>query len=699
MAPKGKQGGRADDLKQEEILQAIVIADSFNVRFGPVTDKKPRALLPLVNTAMIDYVLNFLEVQGVQQAFVFCCHHADQIRVHLANSRWSEDGLSPMSVKTVLADGCRSVGDALREIDSRSLTRSDFFLLSCDTIANVNLKKMMAEHKSRREEIKSAVMTMNCMKMPAKSKHRCYEDNIILGMEPKRLQICYYEKLTLDRKIRIPKDLQDNGKDVVIHEDLMDCQLYVCSPTVLHLFTDNFDYGSIEDFVHGILINEEILGHSVHVNILKNEYCLRVTNPYMYDIISRDIIRHRTHPVTPLHRIGRNPDELNCHWPHVHLSKGHKISRGVKLRQCLVIGSGTVIQDDADITNCVIGRNCKIGKNVKLNGSYVWDNVTIEDGCIVNGSIVCSGVTIFERTEVQPQTILSWNVKVGPDVKLEPNLRLKDAPKIDPFADPDDVQIPDVTPEYGLKSKAFIFTGGLDDEDEDAQEDIDTDWGETLLCGKEGTVDDDSGSLEPAPTLELVDDEDVQAQEEETEEEDDEYEQFYKEVVATLKRAAAEKVSSENVILETNSLKHAYNIAIAEVYQSVLRALLEIPFLGNPGVPEKQLVAATLRHVAGYKGLLSNYIKKRNEQLDCLHTIEEFVIEHEPALCILTPVVQYLYQEDLLAEEVILEWYEAQIDDDDEEEDEEEREQHLRVRNKIKAFVTWLKEADEESDD
>ena len=40
MAPKNK--ARNEDLKQEEILQAVVVADSFNVRFGPVTRQKPR---------------------------------------------------------------------------------------------------------------------------------------------------------------------------------------------------------------------------------------------------------------------------------------------------------------------------------------------------------------------------------------------------------------------------------------------------------------------------------------------------------------------------------------------------------------------------------------------------------------------------------------------------------------------------------
>jgi hypothetical protein len=40
MAPKAK--GRGTDLKQEDVLQAVVIADSFNVRFAPITQKKPR---------------------------------------------------------------------------------------------------------------------------------------------------------------------------------------------------------------------------------------------------------------------------------------------------------------------------------------------------------------------------------------------------------------------------------------------------------------------------------------------------------------------------------------------------------------------------------------------------------------------------------------------------------------------------------
>merc|ERR1711884_211153 len=115
MASKKKNSQR-EDFKQEDILQAIVIADSFNVRFAPITENKPRALLPLANTALLDYTLEFLCSSGIQQIIVFCCIHADQIKAHLKSSKWTSN-TSPCEISTITSEDCLSVGDALRDID------------------------------------------------------------------------------------------------------------------------------------------------------------------------------------------------------------------------------------------------------------------------------------------------------------------------------------------------------------------------------------------------------------------------------------------------------------------------------------------------------------------------------------------------------------------------------------------------------
>lgn len=80
MSSKGKGKKGAEKWDVEDVIQAVVIADSFNFRFLPITIENPRALLPLVNRPLIDYTVEFLAVAGVQEIFVFCCAHAEKSR-------------------------------------------------------------------------------------------------------------------------------------------------------------------------------------------------------------------------------------------------------------------------------------------------------------------------------------------------------------------------------------------------------------------------------------------------------------------------------------------------------------------------------------------------------------------------------------------------------------------------------------------
>lgn len=66
----GKKGGGAsqdEDVKRDQKLQAILLADSFAKAFRPVTWEKPKVLLPLVNVPMLDLTLEFLSLNGVEE--------------------------------------------------------------------------------------------------------------------------------------------------------------------------------------------------------------------------------------------------------------------------------------------------------------------------------------------------------------------------------------------------------------------------------------------------------------------------------------------------------------------------------------------------------------------------------------------------------------------------------------------------------
>lgn len=51
---------------------------------------------------------------------------------------------------------------------------------------------------------------------------------------------------------------------------------------------------------------------------------------------------------------------------------------------------------------------------------------------------------------------------------------------------------------------------------------------------------------------------------------------FFKEVLESLQRGIEENIKPENLILEINSSKHAYNVTITDVIELTVRALLTI---------------------------------------------------------------------------------------------------------------------------
>ena len=65
-----KSGGGGfdnEDMKRDQKLQAILLADSFARTFRPITWESPKVLLPLVNVPMLEYTIEFLAQNGVEE--------------------------------------------------------------------------------------------------------------------------------------------------------------------------------------------------------------------------------------------------------------------------------------------------------------------------------------------------------------------------------------------------------------------------------------------------------------------------------------------------------------------------------------------------------------------------------------------------------------------------------------------------------
>lgn len=644
--------GRRDASSARVPLQAVLLADSFAQKLRPLTLERPKALLPIADAPMIDYALEWLAMAGVEEVYVFCCAHAKQIERHLEDRKWSTPSFQ---VKTVVSTSCLSVGEALRIVDQRNVIRSDFILLSSDVVSNVDIKEAIQAHKRRREADKLAIMTMVTRKASDRHRrHRLGCNGLTVAMDPEDGRLLAYQEGTLRgaEAMRLYPSITEGRNCVQVCTDLLDCQIDICAPEVLMLFTDNFDYQQLRrDFVCGVLSEEE-LGNKIYVHELERGYATQVLNLRTYDAVSRDIIERWTHPLVPdsnwllsqsmlFSRKGTNGIEdavVKMFRGNVYKAETVKVDHAATVGPSCYIGSRSNIGAGTTIAHSVIGKNCKIGEKCKLEGCYLFDNCTIGDEVTVLRSILADNVTVHAGATVQPGCVLSFGVVIGKSHKVPSYTRLSLLQPVEPEGGSEDEL------EYTRKgSCATLSVGsatesdGWDEEDTGELAELkpssaalkaahaaalrepsslkeELQWDVSLVGQGAGwkwelsTGAEESYSIAPPPVNELEDasdeDESILDGEETFDFADmegdtldgldqgvDNMELFFrKEVTETFLRCVKEKFDQTNAVIELNALKIAEDRTFADCARYVLITILQLN-LPAPTIISQQYIS------------------------------------------------------------------------------------------------------------
>ena len=173
------------------------------------------------------------------------------IQKYVKNSHWD----SIISIKVIISPGCRSAGDALREIDTLNLIRSDpFVFVDGNVIGNVNLKELIAYHKLKRKEDMNCVMTMIFKRIRENSNTAAVTEDLTLVMN--RSGQLFYFNDSLTDPIKLSGALFAEQEDLMIKYNLLDSGIAICTPEFLLQFSDNFDYQDIrKDFIQNEVAN------------------------------------------------------------------------------------------------------------------------------------------------------------------------------------------------------------------------------------------------------------------------------------------------------------------------------------------------------------------------------------------------------------------------------------------------------------
>ncbi|KAI9745965.1 MAG: hypothetical protein M1818_000646 [Claussenomyces sp. TS43310] len=703
---KGRAAGGKKGIEEEreESLQAVVLADSFETRFNPFTLEKPRCLLPLANTPLIEYTLEFLAMSGVSEIYIYCGAHTEDVEDYLNTSRWhpSQDA-SPFSTLEILKSTARSVGDALRDIDNRGLITGDFLLVNGDLVSNLQIDAVLSAHRARRMADKNAIMTL-VLREGGLGAHRTKSHGVTPAfiIDPTKKRCLHYEEmhpLQANKYLNIDPELLSEHAEMDIRTDLIDCGIDICTPDVLALWSESFDYEvPRRHFLHGVLKDYELNGKTIHTEIIKDHYAARASNLQNYDAVSKDVLGRWTYPLVPDSNLVHGQSYKYARGGHCK-EDGVILARSCKVGRKTVLGKNTSIGDGSKISSSIVGRGCQIGKNVTIEDSYIWDNVTVADGSTISHAVIANEAFIGKDCRILPGALISFNVRVADDTTVKEGIRITRAKRRrsdvdgEPFS-----RVPAEPNIVGASGEGYEFRDSDDEAEDDetllqssliystAHLNISSESISTISSSVSGPSQEHGERSRLSSFTGSISDEEGGAGTGDS---------FVKDAVADVFKTLSENGDFDNTRVEFTSLRLSNNATDHHMHRAIAIGFTKrIAQLVEGGTEPSKAVSQTLG-MKGAQPFISDVAigreKRVEDQVDFLLCLQKDLCHRERGDVILFALCKDMYDREIIEEEGYDGWWNDARGS--------ETEELMTVKRSAEIFITWLRDADEESED
>lgn len=122
-------------------MKAMILAAGLGTRLKPLTDEKPKALIPVLNKPIVARVIDYLKMHGVSRIVVNAHHHQQQIVDYM-------DGGRPfgLEIEVLVEPEILGTGGGIKNA-SALLDNETFIVINCDILTNINLAQAYRDHK------------------------------------------------------------------------------------------------------------------------------------------------------------------------------------------------------------------------------------------------------------------------------------------------------------------------------------------------------------------------------------------------------------------------------------------------------------------------------------------------------------------------------------------------------------------------
>lgn len=561
---------------------------------------------------------------------------------------------------------------------------NDFIVVYGDVVSNISIEPALREHQARRVTDKNAFMTM-VLRQGGKTTHSGGPFTPIFVTDPSKKRCLQYEQISAKYKAHsmlLDEDIWQSGaEELEIRHDLVDCGIDICTPEVLALWSDNFDYEEPRrNFLHSVLKDYELNGKTIHIFIEKEGYANRVRNLRRYDRVSRDVLARYTWPMCP---DGTFAGEYGCRMQRggVFREEGVKVSKRAIIGKRTLLGKGATIGANTKIESSVIGRDCKIGKNCVIEEAYLWDGVEVQDDTYIRRAIIANKAIIGANSKLREGLLIGHGLHLPEGMTTRPkSIIIRRAESPDPM--PED---------YGTSSSS-------EDEDGIAERDLARRVSKLHLAPSSDSISTltSSRSASPEPTHHRttsitslgsnISDQHSNATSADGASSSD----FHKEASVSILDALINNDDPANIQIELQGLRMASNASEHAVRKAVVSGLVDYVLQQRASGANTKVAQILEKNGELVRRVVTD---STADQADFLLLVQQKLVGQKDAEVNMLSLCNALYGEDLVEGEAVVQWWE------DERGVKGEGMKAVRSHKDMEKLVEIARDEDEESDE
>jgi len=288
-------------------MKAMIMAAGFGTRLRPLTDKIPKALIPILNRPILEWNIEYLSKYGIKDIIINAHYHAPQIQDYISSCKIPGVNLTLSPEEEILGTGgglakCR----AFLEDDT-------FIVINSDILTNIDLDSAVKDHLESGDPVTMVL-------------HDCTRFNQI--------------DITADNKVKIIHTATAPGR-------LAFTGIHVLEPEIFNLLPKQ-GYADIIPACYNPMLET---GGAINAFI--------VSNHYWYDIGTIESY------------LKASEDLLNIKNTQFVKGENTQIDLSVTLKNWAVIGNNVRIEKNAVIDSTVIWDNVIIKEGMQIKDSVV----------------------------------------------------------------------------------------------------------------------------------------------------------------------------------------------------------------------------------------------------------------------------------------------------------------------------------------